>query len=146
MGVVLDEVLLDAQRLTVFGAVLLIAAALTYAGRQVVVATQTRANGTNLELRLRRRNAANAVHSVFVRRSVAHRVRKPHRTSRAPWGNGVPQYADRHRARPTRQPIWERVQRAALRLRPIQQGRLHVYLLYVVAALVGVLAYLMATS
>jgi hypothetical protein len=43
-------------------------------------------------------------------------------------------------------PIWGRVQRAALRLRPIQQGRLHVYLLYVVAALVGVLVYLMATS
>jgi hydrogenase-4 component B len=39
-------------------------------------------------------------------------------------------------------PMWRALQRAALRLRPIQQGRLHVYLLYVLAALVIMLAYL----
>jgi len=37
---------------------------------------------------------------------------------------------------------WHRVRRAALRLRPIQQGRLYLYLLYVMAALVVLLAYL----
>lgn len=42
-------------------------------------------------------------------------------------------------------PAWRVVQRLALRLRPIQQGRLHVYLLYVVAALVALLAYLVMT-
>ncbi len=39
-------------------------------------------------------------------------------------------------------PIWARVQRSALGLRPIQHGRLHLYLLYVVAAVLAVLAYL----
>ena len=39
-------------------------------------------------------------------------------------------------------PAWHRLQRAALRLRPIQQGRLYVYLIYVMAALVVLLAYL----
>jgi NADH:ubiquinone oxidoreductase subunit 5 (subunit L)/multisubunit Na+/H+ antiporter MnhA subunit len=39
-------------------------------------------------------------------------------------------------------PWWERVHRVALRLRPIQQGRLHVYLLYIVATLLVLLAYL----
>ena len=36
---------------------------------------------------------------------------------------------------------WGRVQAAALRLRPMQQGRLHVYLVYVAAALLSCLAY-----
>jgi len=39
-------------------------------------------------------------------------------------------------------PLWARVQRAAQRVRPIQQGRLHVYLLYTVGTVVAVLAYL----
>jgi formate hydrogenlyase subunit 3/multisubunit Na+/H+ antiporter MnhD subunit len=39
-------------------------------------------------------------------------------------------------------PLWARVQRSALRLRPIQDGRLHFYLLYVVASVVICLAYL----
>jgi hydrogenase-4 component B len=39
-------------------------------------------------------------------------------------------------------PAWQRTQRAALRLRPIQQGRLYVYLLYVMVALLVLLAYL----
>lgn len=39
-------------------------------------------------------------------------------------------------------PAWEHVHRAALRLRPIQQGRLYVYLLYVMVALLVLLAYL----
>jgi len=39
-------------------------------------------------------------------------------------------------------PAWRVVQRLALRLRPMQQGRLHIYLLYVIAALVALLAYL----
>jgi hypothetical protein len=39
-------------------------------------------------------------------------------------------------------PAWDRVHRAALRLRPIQQGRLHIYLLYVMVALLVLLAYL----
>ena len=39
-------------------------------------------------------------------------------------------------------PAWRALQRAALRLRPIQQGRLSSYLLYVMAALVALLAYL----
>ena len=38
-------------------------------------------------------------------------------------------------------PAWNRLQRLALRLRPIQQGRLHVYLLYMVAAVGAVLVY-----
>jgi hydrogenase-4 component B len=42
-------------------------------------------------------------------------------------------------------PLWARVQRLALRLRPMQQGRLHVYLLYVVATLLLLLAYLVAS-
>jgi hypothetical protein len=42
-------------------------------------------------------------------------------------------------------PVWARVQRLALRLRPMQQGRLHVYLLYVVATLLLLLAYLVAS-
>jgi formate hydrogenlyase subunit 3/multisubunit Na+/H+ antiporter MnhD subunit len=41
-------------------------------------------------------------------------------------------------------PLWARVQRAALRLRPMQQGRLHLYLLYIVAALLVLLVYLVA--
>ena len=39
-------------------------------------------------------------------------------------------------------PLWQRVRRAAVRLRPIQQGRLHVYLLYVAVTLLAMLAYL----
>lgn len=39
-------------------------------------------------------------------------------------------------------PLWGAVHRAAVRLRPIQQGRLHLYVLYVLAAVVGLLAYL----
>ncbi len=39
-------------------------------------------------------------------------------------------------------PLWARIQRSALRLRPIQDGRLHFYLLYVVASVVICLAYL----
>jgi len=41
-------------------------------------------------------------------------------------------------------PLWELVHRAAVRLRAIQQGRgrLHVYLLFVMAALLAMLAYL----
>jgi hypothetical protein len=38
-------------------------------------------------------------------------------------------------------PTWHAIQRWALRLRPIQQGRLHAYLLYVMAALLALLAY-----
>ncbi len=38
-------------------------------------------------------------------------------------------------------PVWRRIQRWALILRPIQQGRLHVYLLYVMAALLALLGY-----
>lgn len=38
-------------------------------------------------------------------------------------------------------PMWRLVQRSALRLRPMQQGRLHVYLIYVMAALLVLLAY-----
>lgn len=37
--------------------------------------------------------------------------------------------------------VWGRIQAAALRLRPIQQGRLHVYLVYVAAALLSGLTY-----
>jgi formate hydrogenlyase subunit 3/multisubunit Na+/H+ antiporter MnhD subunit len=39
-------------------------------------------------------------------------------------------------------PIWRAMHRAALRLRPIQQGRLYLYLIYVMAALLVLLAYL----
>jgi len=39
-------------------------------------------------------------------------------------------------------PLWARVQRSALRLRPIQDGRLHFYLVYVVATVVVYLTYL----
>ena len=39
-------------------------------------------------------------------------------------------------------PVWKRLERVALRLRPMQQGRLHVYLIYVVAAVVALLVYL----
>ena len=41
---------------------------------------------------------------------------------------------------------WGRVQAAALRLRPMQQGRLHVYLVYVAAALLSCLAYFIITG
>ena len=43
-------------------------------------------------------------------------------------------------------PLWHRVRRAAMRLRPIQQGRLYAYLMYVMAALVVLLAYLALAS
>jgi hydrogenase-4 component B len=43
-------------------------------------------------------------------------------------------------------PAWRWVQRAALRLRPMQQGRLYAYLIYVMAALVALLAYLALVS
>jgi NADH:ubiquinone oxidoreductase subunit 5 (subunit L)/multisubunit Na+/H+ antiporter MnhA subunit len=39
-------------------------------------------------------------------------------------------------------PLWDVLHRAALRLRPIQQGRLYLYLLYVMAALLALLGYL----
>jgi hydrogenase-4 component B len=39
-------------------------------------------------------------------------------------------------------PVWHRLRRAALRFRPMQQGRLHVYLLYVLSALLVLLGYL----
>ncbi len=39
-------------------------------------------------------------------------------------------------------PVWARIQRAALRLRPMQQGRLQVYLMYVVATVIALLVYL----
>jgi hypothetical protein len=39
-------------------------------------------------------------------------------------------------------PVWTRVERLALHLRPMQQGRLHVYLIYIVAALAVLLAWL----
>jgi hydrogenase-4 component B len=38
-------------------------------------------------------------------------------------------------------PLWRAIQRSALRLRPLQQGRLHAYLIYVMAALLVLLAY-----
>jgi hypothetical protein len=38
-------------------------------------------------------------------------------------------------------PLWHAVQRSALRLRPMQQGRLSLYLIYVMAALLVLLAY-----
>jgi hydrogenase-4 component B len=38
-------------------------------------------------------------------------------------------------------PLWAMIQRAALRLRPIQQGRLSAYLIYVLATLVVLLSY-----
>ena len=38
-------------------------------------------------------------------------------------------------------PLWHAVQRSALRLRPMQQGRLSLYLIYVMAALLALLAY-----
>ena len=38
-------------------------------------------------------------------------------------------------------PLWARVERLALRLRPMQQGRLHVYLIYVVVTVVALLVY-----
>jgi formate hydrogenlyase subunit 3/multisubunit Na+/H+ antiporter MnhD subunit len=41
-------------------------------------------------------------------------------------------------------PLWARVQRLAWRLRPMQQGRLHVYLIYVVITVVALLVYLVA--
>lgn len=41
-------------------------------------------------------------------------------------------------------PLWHAVQRSALRLRPMQQGRLYVYLIYVMAALLALLAYVAA--
>ncbi len=40
-------------------------------------------------------------------------------------------------------PAWHGIERLARRMRPLQRGRLSLYLLYVVAALVAVLAYLM---
>jgi len=39
-------------------------------------------------------------------------------------------------------PAWHRIQQVALRLRPFQRGRLHVYLMYVVITLVALLLYL----
>jgi hydrogenase-4 component B len=42
-------------------------------------------------------------------------------------------------------PVWARVQRSALRLRPIQDGRLHFYLLYLVAAVLLFLTYLVVS-
>ena len=39
-------------------------------------------------------------------------------------------------------PLWNALRRVALRLRATQSGRLHVYLLYVMAALLAMLAYL----
>jgi hydrogenase-4 component B len=39
-------------------------------------------------------------------------------------------------------PAWHAMQRSALRLRTIQHGRLHVYLLYVMGSLIALLAYL----
>ncbi len=43
-------------------------------------------------------------------------------------------------------PVWRGVARAASRLRPVQRGRLSRYLLYMVAALVAVLAYLIVSG
>jgi hypothetical protein len=40
------------------------------------------------------------------------------------------------------EPLWGMVKRTALRARPLQQGRLHAYLLYVMSALLVLLAYL----
>jgi hypothetical protein len=42
-------------------------------------------------------------------------------------------------------PLWSRIERLALRLRPMQQGRLHVYLIYVVVTVVVLLGYLVVT-
>jgi peptidoglycan/LPS O-acetylase OafA/YrhL len=38
--------------------------------------------------------------------------------------------------------MWSNIHGAALRLRPMQQGRIHVYLIYVVGALLACLVYL----
>jgi hypothetical protein len=43
-------------------------------------------------------------------------------------------------------PGWARVRTAALRLRPLQQGRLYLYLVYVMAALLALLVYLAVRS
>ncbi len=43
-------------------------------------------------------------------------------------------------------PLWKAVHRAALKLRPIQQGGLYLYLLYVMAALLALLGYLSIES
>ena len=43
-------------------------------------------------------------------------------------------------------PVWHRVRRAAMHLRPIQQGRLYAYSIYVMAARVVLLAYLALAS
>ena len=42
----------------------------------------------------------------------------------------------------TVRPVWRRIHHLALRLRPIQQGRLVIYLLYVMSALLVLLAWL----
>lgn len=39
-------------------------------------------------------------------------------------------------------PVWQRVRAAATRIRPMQHGRLHLYVLYIIATLVGLLVYL----
>jgi hydrogenase-4 component B len=43
-------------------------------------------------------------------------------------------------------PAWRRIQQLAVQLRPIQQGRIHMYVLYVVATLVALLLYLVMFS
>jgi len=43
-------------------------------------------------------------------------------------------------------PLWAYVRRSALRLRPIQDGRLHFYLVYVVATVLAFLTYLVVTQ
>jgi hydrogenase-4 component B len=143
---VLHSVLIDAQRLAVFGAILLIASVVAYVGRQLISRRRLMRSGptwsgayaeTTPRMQYTASSFAAPLLSVFGGLTGV----REHR-------GGTVYHSTPHDLVLERVvvPSWRRVQRAALRLRPMQQGRLHFYLLYVVAALVAVLTYLMLTS
>ena len=143
---VLHDVVLDTQRLALFGAVLLVTCVTAYAARQWLLRRRPVRTGatwscayddTTPRMQYTASSFAAPLLAVFGSLTGV----REHR------GGTVFHSTPRDLVLDDAVvPIWWRIKGAALRLRPIQQGRLHVYLLYAVAALVGVLAYLMATS
>ena len=135
---------MDARRISSFAAVLLLALGAVWLVRQIALRRQIVRSGavwgcgfapTTPRMQYTASSFAAPLVSLFGRLSGVHEHRGAtvyHSTPRDLVLDGAVL------------PLWDRIQRAALRLRPMQQGRLHVYLLFIVATLLVLLAYLVA--
>ncbi len=122
-----------------------------------VARARPRASGRDVGLRLRGADEPHAVHVALVRRAhdASGSCRAPLRPrssiERRPWGSSR---AHRRSRRPTHDPVTRGVYEPFLarwgdrfaRLRWLQQGMLHAYLLYILVAAIGVLAWIVGRA